>query len=86
MTKTTYICDRCATEFDDRTQLRCLSAGIGTYYGSNSWEKKWTADWCLKCLDAFGIIPENPDVAAVVHPEITLEDMIRGIVRLEVGQ
>lgn len=85
-TKTIYNCDRCNKEFSDRKDLMSVSAGVGNYYGSDSWERRWSQDWCFDCLDAFKIRPEERTPRGTIAPiPPTLEDVIREIVRQENG-
>lgn len=86
-TKTTYACDRCNKEFIDRKELKCVSAGVGDYSGSDSWYKSFRQDWCLACLDEFGLPHENAKkiVTEPPLPQPTLDDMIRAFIRNELG-
>jgi hypothetical protein len=83
-TKTTYTCDRCKGDFSDRKAIKCVSAGVGDFSGSDSWFKSFRQDWCHNCLKGFGLPCESAKATDVPpNPPPTLEDMIREIVLRE---
>lgn len=84
-TKQVVTCDRCKKEQEDRVGFWCVSAGVGKYSGDSSWEKSFRQDWCNDCCKEFGIYP-NPKKPENIERQaaITLEDMIREIVRSEI--
>jgi len=83
-TKTTYICDRCKCEFPDRKDIKCVSAGVGEYAGSDSWFKSFRQHWCHGCLAELGLPAWHSKVSDVLPVSTpTLEDMIREIIRSE---
>ena len=89
---TTYTCDRCkSTSVDNeillstiRIQLQRRGTGVG-YLESVTPEH--TAQWCRACLEKAGIThPFNPATAELPEKKPTLEDIIRDIVRLALGE
>lgn len=85
-TTITYARDRCLKEFSDRKEIKCVSAGVGDFSGSDSWFKSFRQDWCYGCLAELGLPPtpkQKTEFASVPTPP-TLEDLIREIVRREV--
>jgi hypothetical protein len=84
-TKTTYACDRCKSEFSDRKAIKCVSAGVGEYVGSDAWFKSFRQDWCHGCLNEFGLASTPKEKTTLNPPNPpTLEDVIREIIRHEV--
>lgn len=87
-TTTTYSCDRCKEQFDDRKNLQVVSAGVGQYWGSDGWSVRFSQDWCFPCIESFGIALHSRE-RHTVKPEdhkVTLEDIIREMVREEIQQ
>jgi hypothetical protein len=80
-TKTTYSCDKCRAEFSDRKTLKCITVQVGNYAAEGGLYSR-NADWCLPCLQEFGIVPKSERKPTTV-PAPSLEDMIRQIVREE---
>jgi hypothetical protein len=82
MQTTTYKCDRCGAE--DTTNDIALTT-IRVQYGQYKKEDKRTAEWCLNCRIETGLTnPKNGDVKPI-DPPLTLEDLVREIVRSEMG-
>ena len=83
--KTTYTCDLCGATQDTPEQFWVVEATVrsitsATGYSSTSKLKQW----CRACCEVYDILPTiNPRITDVEPP--TFEDMIREIVREEIG-
>lgn len=82
--KTTYTCDRCGHEQDNDDQMleigivyRHLRFSFSPHPGKN-------ALWCRKCTDEVGITPVQKTADPQPPPRLTLEDLIRELIREEV--
>lgn len=82
-----YICDRCGGETDDgskiyHVRLQAIATSRGPYQSHPSSHMK-QAMWCENCIvQTVGARPPKEDEP----PPPTLEDIIRDLVREEVGE
>lgn len=90
-TKTEFICDRCGKVQNDDKQFWMVGFIVTTnrYITSvsNYTSVQHKREWCRACVEEFGILP-RVDTKDAPAPEIplTIEDMIREIVREESAQ
>lgn len=88
---TTYKCDKCGTEdTTNEIDLERVGVFVGNYerdYSSCVREPKiqLTQDWCRICRYKYGLIPAVKESKVEVTP-LTLEDMVREMVREEISQ
>ena len=86
---TTYKCDLCGKEQDNQGQMWTIALfvknGCTAYVGQGDYPKKKT-DWCRACMEIYSLLPTveiKPD--KVIQPPPTIEDIIRDLVRDELG-
>ncbi len=82
MITTIHKCDRCGHEQDHNLQMWWVAIQLDHSKYSSKKEKYW----CRKCCDEFNLIlePPTPKEGELVPPIITLEDVIREIIREEI--
>jgi hypothetical protein len=88
-TKTQFICDRCGKSQDDDQQFWLVGIMVTTtrwITTAATQSLNHRCEWCRKCVEEFGILPKV-ETRNVPTPEVplTIEDMIREIVRLEIA-
>jgi hypothetical protein len=83
--ETKYRCDRCGAEkLDDRDFLVPIAI-IRDYqqHRSSFQPVVKQAEWCHACMVTMQVIGQKKDEAGPPVPEVTIEDLIREIVREE---
>jgi len=85
---TTYTCDRCGHQQTKPEQMweLCVHYKHYDYRYSDAGSKRAIQLWCRKCCDNLQIIcnPPPPKAGEVPVPKVTLEDMVREIMREEI--
>ena len=90
MKTTIYKCDRCGAEdTSNAIRLERVGAFVGSYqiYQSSGkgLEQPLTKDWCKACrLEAGFRVHSEPE--PVTETPVTLEDLIRELIREEIGR
>jgi len=84
---TEYTCDRCGhkqqTPEQMWTVLIMIKSGAGQRSYSVIGSEKHVADWCRKCMERFDLLPQDELPATEIKEHVTIEDLIREIVRDE---
>lgn len=85
MRTTTYKCDKCGKE-DTTNNLGLADVGVfvGTFQHYGGSARKYIKEWCLECRREAGLAPSKEQPCVQAEPVLTLEDMVREIVREEV--
>lgn len=86
---TTYKCDKCGAEdTTNEIDLERVGVFVGSYirdfscYVQNS-EIQLTQEWCEDCRIRCGLIPATKEAKIEATP-LTLEDMVREMIRAEI--
>jgi hypothetical protein len=84
---TTYKCDRCGKESNDREQVWSLDVRMNTLDGSINFPSKMVSVlWCRECCERIGWLPPVELRAKKEEPKPpTIEDLLREIVSQEVA-
>ena len=82
-----YICDKCGHIQSTDVQMWGIGVALrwnNAPFGDSDVQRK--ALWCRSCVEGIGLLVSKPSSGAQpTSPEPTLEDMIREIIRSEVG-
>ena len=87
MIVTTYTCDKCGAEQDNKIQMWDIgilvrSHGTGQIYENPQSDAKEL--WCRKCVEGLGLLPAPKVKTPAKPPPATLEDKIRVIIHQEI--
>lgn len=84
---TIYRCDRCGQEQQTKDQIWQVQVTIGSIGDPHGQNKKHIADWCRKCAEAARLLPNylHKEANEELPPPPSLEDLVRQIVREEMG-
>lgn len=91
MKTTIYKCDRCGAEdTSNEIKIERVGAFVGSYqtyksYGKNNREQVLEKEWCQTCRTDVGF-QLHYDPKPQTESPITLEDLIRELIREEIGR
>ena len=87
--KTEYKCDRCGHTQEKSEQMWSVGVvlihGAGSSYTGSMTTMQKRQDWCRKCVEVYGLLPKNEAKPEEIKQQVTLEDLVREIVRQEVS-
>jgi hypothetical protein len=85
MIVTTYSCDRCGHSQTTDDQMWGISVHLS--HNGTTHVPQHKQLWCRKCVEVVGIFPPRPSAkkAETRAPTPTLEDMLREMIREEIG-
>lgn len=90
MIVTTYTCDKCGHSQNDDAQMWNIAVDLwtrGVPRSRSSYPPDSAELWCRKCVvGVLGKLSSGPDGPPKPDPLPTLEDMIREIIREEIGE
>lgn len=88
---TTYTCDKCNHSQVDPKEPRQMwvigitikerTLGYSPSFSSSTPRK--SADWCRKCVQSLGLLPQEKTKSPTPAPTPTFEDMIRELIQEE---
>lgn len=83
MVITIYKCDKCGKQQNESNQMWHVQLRVVYYEASGDYETpKLQSLWCRTCLDEAGLTPSKRKPEEL--KPVTLEDMVREIVRQEI--
>lgn len=86
-TVTKWVCDKCLKIQDTPEQMWRLNLNfqhLQTF--SNDWQMpRLAAEWCRACCERAGLVPQHEVPKEEVPAAPSMEEIVRGIVRQEVG-